>query len=300
MRWWTRVIVFAAAAALSDRAAAGDFDGARAFADLKELVRLGPRLPESPASEQARALIVDRLRQAGWKAEPRPLSAVRPNGGPLALVNIVARKARPGAKRIFLVTHFDTKSLAVGGTVGANDGGSGVAALLEIARQLPSGLEHAELWLIFCDGSEPLVGEVSETDGLFGSRALVRDLEREGEMKSLTAVIFVDLVADRELRLTPGQPRGADLAGTLANVAHEQGEDDALDLSKEYFVPGDQRAFLERGVTSVLAFTDFEFGGPSSPGPLFHTVEDNLGSVSASSLQVSGKLLLALVRALDR
>jgi hypothetical protein len=113
-------------------------------------------------------------------------------------------------------------------------------------------------------------------------------------------VIFVDLVADRELRLTPGHPRGADLAGMLANVASEQGQDAALDLSKEYFVPGDQRAFLERGVTSVLPFADFEYGGADSPGPFFHTAQDNLGAVSSSSLQVSGNLLLGLIRKLDR
>ena len=284
---------------LTNAAAAGDFDGTRAFADLRDLVKLGPRLPESPASEQARSLIADRLRQAGWRPDLRPVGAQRPDGSALALVNLASHKARPDAKKIFLVTHFDTYGALVGtSSPGANEGGSGVAALLEIARQLPNGLPHHELWLLFCDGFEPLTPDHVE-DGIRGSRELVRELETQGEMKRVSSVIYVDMIADADLTLTPGAPRDRRTGEVLADVAHGQGKDKLLDLDKQYFVPGDHRAFLERGVTSVLAFVDFEFGGHSAPGTLWHTAHDDLNAVSVSSLQQSGSLLLALVERLD-
>ncbi len=278
--------VVAAAAAF-----AADFDGARAFADLKALVRLGPRLPGSAASGQARGLIAERLRQAGWRSETRPVGAPEAGDRGAALVNVITRKARPGAKRVFLVTHYDTKLLL---------GGWGAL----VRTTAPPGSRRSSR----SRGSSPTDSRTRSfgcssvmdppTHENLGSRALVRELERDGELKDLSAVVFVDMVADRELRLTPGHPRGGELAGMAANIAHQQGQDAIFDLSREYFVPGDHRAFLERGITSVLALVDFEFGGSSSPGAIWHTSRDDLSAVSEESLQLSGNLLLALTRKL--
>jgi Zn-dependent M28 family amino/carboxypeptidase len=269
---------------------AADFDSPRAFADLTALVRLGPRLPGSAAAGGARGLIAERLKQAGWQSESRAVAGSSP-----ALVNLTARKARPGAKKIFLVTHYDTKSLAAGGSPGANDGASGVAALLEVARQFPDGLKHAELWLLFCDGSEPLGSEMNLMEGQVGSRALVVELEKDGQLTPGASAIYVDMIADRDLHLTPGQPRSPELAQRLANVVHKLGAPDVLDLDKSYFVPGDYRPFMERGVNSVLSFVDFEYGARTSPGPLWHGAQDDLRNVSETSLQQSGRILVALL-----
>src|SRR5690348_5640039 len=111
------------------------FDGHRAWADLEALVALGPRPAGSPQIAQARAYITRELAGAGLIVQEQPFTASTPYG-PVAMENLIVRLPGRRADRIVLSGHYDTKLLRNQVFVGADDGGSSAAVLLELARVL--------------------------------------------------------------------------------------------------------------------------------------------------------------------
>jgi hypothetical protein len=278
---------------------AGPFDGDRAFSDLADLVAIGPRPAGSSGAERARRLIGDRLRQAGWKAEIRPFVAESPSGEAVEMANVVGVLEGAREERILLVTHYDTKRIPGIRFVGANDGASGAALLLEVARQLGTRKPPFTLWLVFCDGEEAFGQAITARDGLYGSTALARELQREGELDHIRALILVDMVADADLNLTLDLGSSARLRHLLRRVAREAGLESALDPHSRVLLVDDHTPFARLGVDPVLALIDFEFGARSSPGPYWHTERDDLDAVSAESLNTVGTLTVELIERIN-
>jgi len=111
------------------------FDAARAWEHLRRLVAIGPRPSGSPAIEQARTYIDEQLRAAGltpreqaWEADT-PVDRVR-------MVNLIATVPGARTERIVFAGHYDTKLYREFRFVGASDGGSSAAFLIELARVL--------------------------------------------------------------------------------------------------------------------------------------------------------------------
>ena len=122
----------------------GDFDGERAFADLKRLVSFGPRPPGSRALDQSRQFIIGELRAAGAAVVSDPFTASTPLG-PVPMTNLVAKIAGSSSALVIIAGHYDTKRRNFP-FVGANDGGSSVAFLLEMARVLARRTHSATGW----------------------------------------------------------------------------------------------------------------------------------------------------------
>jgi glutaminyl-peptide cyclotransferase len=123
------------------------FDGGRAMLDLVRLCDLGPRPSRSAAMARQRGLVADRFRALGAGVSIQEFSGEHPlTGSPVPMANVVG-SWRPGAPdRVVVAAHGDTRPEADrerdptrrrGPFLGANDGASGVAALLELARHLP-------------------------------------------------------------------------------------------------------------------------------------------------------------------
>ncbi|MFQ5513030.1 MAG: M28 family peptidase [Myxococcota bacterium] len=285
----------------SDPAPADGFDGPRAFRDLVDLVALGPRPAGSPGAARARRLIRERLRQAGWPVEEHRFRVTAPHGRTLELVNLIARHSGSGrGARLLVVTHYDTKRLSGERFVGANDGASGVALLLELARQLAAAPLWHTLELVFFDGEEAVLGDITAEDGLYGSRALAERMLREGSLQTVRALLLVDMVADRELGLTPDLGASPELRELVREAAHGLGLGALLEGGAPLRLVDDHSPFVERGVKRVYSFIDFQFGGPRAPGRLWHTPEDDLDAVSSSSLNSVGRLVVETVRRIDR
>jgi hypothetical protein len=294
-------LALVAACALEDSPppAAAAFDGDRAFSDLVDLVAIGPRPAGSGGAERARRLIGDRLRQAGLRVEIRPFTIESPSGESVEMANVVGVLEGEREERILLVTHYDTKRIPGIRFVGANDGASGVALLLEVARQFGPRKLPFTLWLVFCDGEEAFGRTIAAGDGLYGSTALARELEREGELDHIRALILVDMVADADLNLTHDLGSSTRLQHLLRRVARDAGLESALDPHTRVPVVDDHTPFARLGVEPVLALIDFEFGARSIPGPYWHTEHDDLDSVSAESLNTVGTLAVELIERIN-
>jgi len=275
------------------------FDGARAFADLEALVRIGPRPAGSPGAARARELIRERLRQAGWPIEEHAFEARPPGASPVPMVNLIARRDGASAERVLLITHYDTKSIPGIAFVGANDGASGTAVLLELARVLAAAELPLTTELVFTDGEEAFGVSITEQDGLYGSTALAERMRRDGSLAQVRSVVLVDMVGDRDLNLVVDLGSSALLRGIFAREAEALGFGEIVDQNAIMALIDDHSPFASRGVEHVLALIDFQFGARVSPGPLWHTAGDNLDAVSAASLNSVGGVLVEAVRAIE-
>jgi glutaminyl-peptide cyclotransferase len=160
------------------------FESGRAWEHLRQLVAIGPRPSGSPAIEQTRKYIREQLGAAGLTAteqawdEQTPLDKVR-------MVNLVA--TIPGARkeRIVFAGHYDTKLYRQFRFVGASDGGSSAAFLLELARVLKARKNPLTIELLFLDGEEARLPDWHGTDNTYGSRHYVDLAKRDGSLTTL-------------------------------------------------------------------------------------------------------------------
>lgn len=273
-----------------------EFDAARAFRDLEALVRIGPRPAGSAGAAEARALIRDRLRQAGWRVDAQDFEVARAGGAPVAMANLIARRGGGVAPRTLVVTHYDTKNIPGIAFVGANDGASGVAVLLELARATASDEPPPPLELAFCDGEEAFGANITADDGLYGSKALAQRMADDGSLAKLGSVVLVDMVGDRDLNLALDLGSSPELRRSFEAAAAKLGFPPPFDPRQALSVIDDHSPFQERGVAEVLALIDFQYGARSSPGPRWHTAGDTLEAVSAASLNSVGKTLVEALR----
>src|SRR5207247_1715111 len=166
------------------------FDSGRAWEHLRQLVAIGPRPSGSPAIDQARKYIKDQLSAAGVTASEQtwddqtPIDKVR-------MVNLVA--TIPGARkeRIVVAGHYDTKLYRQFRFVGASDGGSSAAFLLEIARVLKARRNPFTIELLFLDGEEARMPDWHGTDNTYGSRHYVELARRDGSLATLKALVLI-------------------------------------------------------------------------------------------------------------
>jgi hypothetical protein len=270
------------------------FDGERAFRDLVAQVQLGPRHPGSPGSAAVRELLRARLRQAGWAVRDHAFEARLPDGSRAALVNLIADLPASGSEPgvLMLVAHYDTKHLpSVPQFAGANDGASGAAVLLELARVLPREPRPLAVRIALFDGEEAVGPNIRGGDGLYGSRALAAEMRADGSLAQVRALLLVDMVGDADLNLSWGADSDPGLVAAFAELARRSG----IELSGPLGLVDDHTPFVEAGVPRVLSLIDFHYGDRTSPGWRWHSRGDGLEAVSAASLADVGNLLVELV-----
>jgi Zn-dependent M28 family amino/carboxypeptidase len=270
------------------------FDAQRAFEDLRAQVELGPRPAGSEASERTREFIRTRLRQAGWPVEEHVFEAAPPQGQPVRMVNLIATRPGASSDTLMLAAHYDTKPIPGVRFVGANDGASGVAVLLELARVFSSESGPLGVKLVFFDGEEAFGERIGGGDGLFGSRALAERMQSDGSLKQVRTLLLFDMVADRDLNLAIDLNSAPQRREQLARIAGS-----LVDPEQSMRIVDDHMPFVERGLRDALLLIDFQYGSRSSPGPLWHTAADDLAGVSAESLNRIGSVAVELVRAIQ-
>jgi hypothetical protein len=281
--------VFAAISALivvGSIAASGQtppkFDSNRAWEHLRQLVGIGPRPAGSAAIEQSRKYIKDQLAAIGLKVVEQAWDDETPLGR-VHMVNLIATIPGASPNRIAITGHYDTKLFRDFRFVGASDGGSSAAFLIELARVLKARKNALTMEIVFLDGEEAVV-EWRGNDHTYGSRHYVEAGRRANTLGSLKAMILVDMIGDRDL----GIRRDSNSTGWLTDIVWNAAA--RLKLS-DYFLPAtttiedDHLPFIAAGVPSV-DIIDLDY-------PAWHTKADTLEAVSARSLQVVGDVILA-------
>jgi peptidase M28-like protein len=275
------------------------FDGVRALRDVERLVALGPRPAGSAALVRTRAYIAAELRQAGWRVRERAFAARAPRG-PLTVTNLVAEWPGRGPEIIAVGGHYDTKLFEKFRFVGANDGGSSTALLIELGRVLASRLRAeppaSTRWLVFFDGEEAQV-EWSPTDSLYGSRAMAAALQASGELPRLRALVVADMIGDRDLVIPRESQSTPWLTAIVWATARRLGMEQHFP-DRSQTVEDDHAPFLDAGVAATLLI-DLDYGGPTGRNAYWHTPEDTIDKVSAESLRIAGTVILESLPAIE-
>jgi glutaminyl-peptide cyclotransferase len=244
-------------------------------------VSLGPRIPGSPGHDQIISWMVDELENYGWLVEIQEAEMLGNQ-----VKNVIARREEQASQDktwIILGAHYDTRIYAdqdpdpemrTQPVPGANDGASGVAVLLELARVLPENMEK-EVWLLFFDAEDN--GRIPGWDWILGSRAFVEALEGEPD-----AAVIVDMIGDRDLEIYMERSSDSELTEEIWGIAAELGYTQFIP-SVKYHILDDHTPFLEAGIPAV-DIIDFDY-------PYWHTVEDTVDKVSAESLEAVGETL---------
>ncbi|MGI8633113.1 MAG: M28 family metallopeptidase [Solirubrobacterales bacterium] len=262
----------------------GDFDSGLACEYLLGQVRFGPRPAGSAANRVQARWIARRLRGAGARA-------VRTQTGRR---NVVAHVpgTRPGT--IVLGAHHDT--LREDGFVGANDGASGVAVVLAIARALPRRVEGPAIRIVLFDAEEARHPRPFSVDGMRGSRRYValaaRSRRRGGSppLRSIRAMVLLDMVGDCSLHIPRESNSDRGLYGAFEGAPFTGARGAVLD---------DHIPFLRAGIPAV-DLIDFTYGSQSSPGRFWHTTADTPDKVCQSSLDMVGEAVLRGLRRIAR
>ncbi len=258
------------------------FNSNRAFGDLRELVGLGPRPAGSPALKAARDYIRGQLAPLGLTVTEQPFKADTPLG-PIAMSNVIVTVPGPHRDRIVFAGHYDTKLYRQFPFVGANDGGSSAAVLIELARVLKERRNPLTIELVFFDGEEATLPDWTGNDHTYGSRYYVEAAKKAGTLESLKALVLVDMIGQRDLQIRREDASTGWLTDLIWATAKSLGYGDVF-VNQSLRVEDDHVPFLQAGVPAV-DLIDMDY-------PPWHTAEDTLDKVSARSLQIVGDVLL--------
>ncbi len=281
------------AAQVSSAGPSASFSGKRAFEDLQRLAAFGPRPAGTKALGQARQWLTRELRDAGCTVEEDSFVATTPAGN-IPMANLIAKAPGAEGQVILLAGHYDTARFSDFSFVGANDGGSSAAMIVELARALCRRKNTLSVWLVLFDGEEA-VQKWSEADSLYGSRHLVQKLTASGDLSRIEAMVLVDMVGDANLDIDRDYNSTPWLRDLVFKTARRLGY-------ARYFT-NEQRAyeddhipFVNAGVSAV-DLIDYDYGPGNS---YWHTALDTVDKCSPASLGIVGRVILATLEELEK
>lgn len=294
-------------AALAQKAAphaSAKFNGQAAYELTQQYVTAAPhRWVGSPDHAKAEAFLRSHFAAESAKGnfEADSFTASTP-AGQLLMKNFIVRY--PGKKDgvIVLASHYETNyPLRNIDFVGANDGGATTAFLIELGSYLRAHPpEGYSVWLVFDDGEEA-IDSWSDRDSLYGTRHLAAKWSQDGTISKIKAFLVVDMIGDKDLSIDRDSNSTTWLSDLLATAAKNTGHSSYV-FKNSNTVMDDHLPFQKRGVP-VLDIIDIEYGPPTAEHPeggYHHTALDTIDKVSAHSLQVTGDLVVELIRLINQ
>jgi Zn-dependent M28 family amino/carboxypeptidase len=259
----------------SDSGAAPAFNSARAMQYVKDIVAFGPRPIGSANHREVENYILAHLK--GDAVESDSFVANTPEGK-FPVHNIVAKF--PGTRDgiIVIASHYDTNyPLRDTAYVGANDGASSSALLLEIANQLRGKKpEGYSIWLLWDDAEESMQLPWVDAESLYGVRHIEEKWQADGTLKKIKAFLLADMIGDADLNIE----HDTDSTPWLEDLVYQAAT--RLGYQSHFFgrtLPIDD----DHGYNNVF----------------WHTPQDTVDKLSPQSLQIVGSVILETVDMID-
>lgn len=258
------------------------FEGERALQHIVTQLDFGPRTPGSEGHDKIVPWMVDDLQSKNWDVSVQEIPSDQ-----YTIQNVIAKRGND-APWLIIGAHYDTRFFADNDpdpekhtqpVPGANDGASGVAVLMELARVLPDDLP-GEVWLVFFDAEDN--GRIPGWNWIMGSEAFVRALDGQPD-----AVVIVDMIGDADQNIYQEKNSDQALTREIWGVAETLGYGDKFIPGLKYSMLDDHTPFLRAGIPAV-DIIDFDY-------PYWHTVADTLDKVSAQSLQAVGDVVFTWI-----
>ena len=270
------------------------FNEIRAMRYVKEIVGFGPRPIGSANHKKVEDYIHAQLK--GDEVED-DVFTVDTTEGKFPVHNILAKY--PGTRDgiIVIASHYDTNwPLRDTSYVGANDGASSSALLLEIANQLRGRKRDGySVWLLWDDAEESMRLPWYDPESLYGVRHLAQRWQDDGTIKKIKAFLLEDMIGDTDLNIDRDQNSTQWLEDMIHQAATQLGYQSHF-FGRINAVNDDHMPFLQRGVPSA-DLIDFDYGY----GNVFwHSTQDTVDKLSPKSLEIVGAVTLKTVQTLDK
>jgi Zn-dependent M28 family amino/carboxypeptidase len=277
-----------AAPASADRQVFAEVSAERAFEDLEQMVAIGPRPAGSPGIRQTRAYITKQMQAIGLTVQEQAFMATTPVGQvPMANLLVTLPGKRPD--RILIASHYDTKPEKEFVFVGANDGGSSTALLMELARVLKDKPREFTYELVFFDGEEAW-GEWA-TGNTFGSRHYVDAGRKDGTLKGVKTLVLLDMIGERGLQVRQDLNSTRWLNDIVWRVAGQLGHQRTF-VADITAVEDDHTPFINAGVPAI-DLIDLDY-------PAWHTAEDTLDKIDPMSMKIVGDVVVAALPEIEK
>jgi glutaminyl-peptide cyclotransferase len=276
------------------------FDGERAYGYLKQIVAIGPRTAGSEANARQRTLVKDHFTKNGGKVTEQPFRAADPmTGKRLVMTNLIGSWKPESLQRVVIGAHYDTRPHPDEEVdpnrhdlpfVGANDGASGVALLMEIANHLAAMDTPWGVDLILFDGEElvygnnPRVGEYFLGSEEF-ARVYVEQRDRRRSKMRYVNGIVLDMVGGRNLEIKQ-EPQSVKAAPQLIREIWGVAQSLRVGSFRREFgreVMDDHLALIRAGIPTI-DIIDFDY-------PYWHKADDLPENCSAESLADVGRVV---------
>jgi len=258
------------------------FDGDAAYKHVVAQCEFGPRFIGTEAARETSEYIAQHLQKYGCQ----PTVPEFDFRG-VTLRNVLGRVGKSGKPCVILGTHYDTRRFAdsdldrpTAPVLGANDGASGVAVLLELARCLDRDKLTSEVRFAFFDGEDQ--GGIQDWPWSVGARYMAEHLDTRP-----VYVIIVDMIGDANQQIYWEHNSDRPLQQHIWNIAAQLGYAGSFLPDYKYSIIDDHIPFRDRGITAV-DLIDFDY-------PYWHTTEDTPDKVSAQSLARVGRILEELL-----
>lgn len=275
------------------------FDGESSYRYLIRQTNFGPRSAGSAGHEYCLQFLLSEFKKYADTVELQPFSYSNSRIGTVSLTNLIAHFSGTSTKRLLLTAHWDSRPWADSDAdpkkhsqpiLGANDGASGVAVLLEVARQLSLQKLPISITILLFDGED--LGTSGKNDSwCAGSKYFSSHLPVEYDFSS---AINLDMVGDAEL-LIKREQRSDRWASEIADVVFQTADELGIfqfSNSAGDDVMDDHVALNEAGIRAV-DLIDFDY--PNAVVNYWHTTLDTPDKCSAESLGAVGTLLLHLI-----
>ena len=284
------------------------FERDSAFAFVKKQVDFGPRVPNSDAQKRCKDWLVERLTAYGLKVTEQPFTAKAYTGKTLNGINIIAQYKPEAAKRIFLAAHWDSRHIADSPLstdrknepiLGADDGGSGVGIILEIARTLQANPADLGVDFVLYDAED--YGDDSDENPnpnswCLGSQHWSRNLVPSGYSPKYG--ILVDMVGAKGAKFTK-EGVSMNFAPTVMNKVWKTGQNLGYTnyFSEEKSGPVTDDHYF---VNTIAKIPMIDIIGKSSTtqtgfGAHWHTHDDDMDIIDVRALRAVGQTLLEVI-----
>ena len=270
------------------------FDGDKAFAQLKAQTDFGPRNPNSLGHAKCLSFLVGEFAKYAENVTRQDFVHKGYDGEMLKLTNVFASFNAAASDRILFLAHWDTRPRADQEkdpakqrqpVLGANDGASGVAVLLEMARLLKAAPPSVGIDILLVDGED--YGKEHDLDSYFlGARYFMKT---KSQNYSPRFAVLLDMVGDRDLQF-PMEQNSMNYAPQIVELIWSTAE--KLGVTQFVNVPGEQISDdhipLNEGGIPAVDIIDFQYAH-------WHTLQDTPDKCSGESLEAVGKVMTHLI-----
>jgi glutaminyl-peptide cyclotransferase len=277
-----------------DHGAPPSFNSTRAMQYVKEIVAFGPRPIGSANHKKVEDYILAHLK--GDAVESDSFTADTPEGK-FPVHNIIAKFRGNCDGIIVIASHYDTNyPLRNTSFIGANDGASSSALLLEIANQLRGKKRDGySIWLLWDDAEESMQLPWVDAESLYGVRHIADKWQADGTLKKTKAFLLADMIGDADLNIEHDQHSTPWLEDLVYQAATRLGYQSHF-FGRTIWVDDDHGPFVQRGVPCA-DLIDLDYGYNNV---FHHTIQDTIDKLSPKSLEIVGSVILETVNLLDR